>query len=193
MNKDELVKLEIIGQAQKLFQQYGLKKTTMDEIATACGKAKSTLYHYFNSKEEVFDSVIEMELTKLRRMVKEQVEEQKTIQEKLKTYMIEFQKGTLSMLNVYRIVAHVNYDKKCQRERFARMMEFEKNYVLRIIQDAYDSGEFRSVAQEDLPLMAELLLAGFYGSLKYLIDRDDDYDQEKLERLADIFTSKLFN
>jgi len=40
--KDEIVKNEILFQAQKLFQQYGLKKTTMDDIALACGKAKST-------------------------------------------------------------------------------------------------------------------------------------------------------
>ena len=159
VSKDEAVRSEIIYQAQKLFQQFGLKKTTMDEIAAACGKAKSTLYHYFTSKEEVFDAVIEIELTKLRKIVKDKVEEQKTITGKLKTYMIEFQKGTLSMANVYRIVNNVSYDKKASKERFVRMMEFEKSYVLRIMEDAYDSGECRSIDKEDLPLMAELLLS----------------------------------
>ncbi len=192
VSKDEAVRSEIIYQAQKLFQQFGLKKTTMDEIAAACGKAKSTLYHYFTSKEEVFDAVIEIELTKLRKIVKDKVEEQKTITGKLKTYMIEFQKGTLSMANVYRIVNNVSYDKKASKERFVRMMEFEKSYVLRIMEDAYDSGECRSIDKEDLPLMAELLLAGFYGTVKYLIEKDDKYDQQKLERIAEIFTSKLF-
>ena len=43
--KGDRVREEILVQAQILFQQYGLKKTTMDEIAAACGKAKSTLYH----------------------------------------------------------------------------------------------------------------------------------------------------
>ncbi len=42
ISKDEIVKGEIVTKAQKLFQQFGLKKTTMDEIAEASGKAKST-------------------------------------------------------------------------------------------------------------------------------------------------------
>lgn len=193
LNKDEAVKDEIVCQAQKLFQQFGLKKTTMDEIAAACGKAKSTLYHYFTSKEEVFDAVIEMELTKLRKIVKDKVEEQKSITCKLKTYMIEFQKGTVSMANVYRIVNNVSYDKKSSKERFIKMMEFEKSYVLRIMEDAYDSGECRSIDKEDLPLMAEMLVAGFYGTVKYLIEKDDKHDQQKLEKIAEILTNKLFS
>jgi AcrR family transcriptional regulator len=192
LNKDEAVKAEIISQAQKLFQQFGLKKTTMDEIAAATGKAKSTLYHYFTSKEEVFNAVIEMELTKLRKIVKDKVEEQKTTAGKLKTYMIEFQKGTLSMANVYRLVNNVSFDKKTSKERFIRMMEFEKSYILKILQEANNAGECSSLNKDDFPLMAELLLAGFFGTTKYLIEKDDKYDQKKLERIAEIFTTKLF-
>jgi len=33
MAKDEIVKQDIIERAQVLFQQFGLKKTTMDKIA----------------------------------------------------------------------------------------------------------------------------------------------------------------
>ena len=36
--KDELIREEILKVAQKLFQQYGLKKTTMEDIAKALGK-----------------------------------------------------------------------------------------------------------------------------------------------------------
>lgn len=190
--KDEIVKTEILAEAQKLFQQYGLKKTTMDEIAAACGKAKSTLYHYFNSKEEVFDDVIEMELTNLRKQVKEKVEQQKSITDKLKTYAVEFQKGSLSMANVYRIMNDANYEQRNEKERFCKMMEFEKSYLLRIMLDAYDSGECRNINRDDLPLMAELLLAGYFGTVKYLIITQESYDQQKLERIAEIFTTKLF-
>ncbi|RKD85113.1 TetR family transcriptional regulator [Mangrovibacterium diazotrophicum] len=190
--KDEIVKTEILEQAQKLFHQYGLKKTTMDEIAAACGKAKSTLYHYFTSKEEVFDAVIEMELTNLRKQVKDKVEQQKSITDKLKTYMVEFQKGSLCMANVYRIMNDANYEQRNTKERFCKMMEFEKSYLQRILFDAYDSGECRNLQKDDLPLMAELFLAGYFGTVKYMILTAENYDPEKLERMAEIFTSKLF-
>ena len=50
--KDELIVQDIINGAKKLVQQYGLKKTTMEDIAKAAGKSKSTLYYYFKDKED---------------------------------------------------------------------------------------------------------------------------------------------
>jgi AcrR family transcriptional regulator len=52
MVKEEIFKEDIIREAQKLFQTYGLKKTTMEDIAKALGKGKSTLYYYYQSKEQ---------------------------------------------------------------------------------------------------------------------------------------------
>ena len=193
LDKDELVKKEILSEAQKLFRQYGLKKTTMDEIAAACGKAKSTLYHYFKSKEEVFDAVIEMELINLRKIVKDKVEQQKTIAGKLKTYIIEFQRESVSKANLYRIVHNKPFDEKRSKELFRRMLEFEKSYILRIMEDAYDSGECHDIEKADLPVVAELLLAGFYGTIQYIVEKDGQYDQQKLEHIAELFTTKLFS
>ncbi|MBW7869919.1 MAG: helix-turn-helix transcriptional regulator, partial [Flavobacteriia bacterium] len=39
MEKDEIVIQDIINGAKKLMQQYGLKKTTMEDIAKAAGKS----------------------------------------------------------------------------------------------------------------------------------------------------------
>ena len=48
----------LIG-ALKVFKANGLEGATMDEIATASGFGKATLYYYFKSKEEVFSSILE--------------------------------------------------------------------------------------------------------------------------------------
>ena len=77
--KDKNVRDEIVLSAQKLFQQFGLKKTTMDEIVADCEKAKSTLYHYFKSKEEVYEAVVDVELVNLRRHVKVLVDGHKSL------------------------------------------------------------------------------------------------------------------
>ena len=53
LNKDEIIKAKILEGADKLFQKYGLGKTTMEDIAKDAGKGKSTLYYYFKSKEEI--------------------------------------------------------------------------------------------------------------------------------------------
>lgn len=47
-------KLEIIKTAEKRFVRHGLKKTTLDEVARDLRMSKSTLYHYFESKEDLY-------------------------------------------------------------------------------------------------------------------------------------------
>ena len=44
----------ILKAAERLFLQFGFRRTAMDDIARAAGVAKGTLYLYFNSKEAVF-------------------------------------------------------------------------------------------------------------------------------------------
>ena len=48
----------IIKGALKVFNNSGIEKTTMDEIAKESGFGKATLYYYFSSKEEVFIEIM---------------------------------------------------------------------------------------------------------------------------------------
>ena len=44
--------------AVKLFEQKGIERTTMDEIAAASGYSKATLYVYFENKDEIIGCMI---------------------------------------------------------------------------------------------------------------------------------------
>lgn len=48
---------ELVDAARDLFFRYGYKKTTLDDLAEAVGMTKSSLYHYFSSKEDLFKKV----------------------------------------------------------------------------------------------------------------------------------------
>lgn len=52
-NRENILKI-----AQDIFSKYGYKKTTLDDIANAVRKWKSSLYYYFKSKEDLFQAVI---------------------------------------------------------------------------------------------------------------------------------------
>ena len=56
---------KIVDVARQLFAKNGLENTTMNDIATASGKGRRTLYTYFKSKEDVYYAVIESELERL--------------------------------------------------------------------------------------------------------------------------------
>lgn len=192
LTNDEIVREQILLQAQKLFKQFGLRKTTMDEIAAECGKAKSTLYHYFKSKEEVFDGVIDIELRNLRIVVKERVDKVETTKGKITEYFLEFHQGVLNKINLYRIVKHELVSKSMADSRFSKIMSFEKSYVTRILEDGYDTGEFNKVEKSEIAWYAELIIAAFFGIVKYSIESDEDFNQDKLKLAAEFFIPKLF-
>ncbi len=190
--KDEKIKLEIILQAQKLFQQFGLKKTTMDEIALACGKAKSTIYHYFKSKDEVFDEVLMFELRNLRKYVKAKVDEQRGIINKLNAYILEFHVEVCNKINLYRVVKHQLLSSEKSSTYFEWVFDFEKSYIKRIFEDGFDAGELHSIDSKDIPLISELLLAGFFGVVRYSIEKNGVMDNEKLKEITKILIPKIF-
>jgi len=192
LDKDQIAKNEIICEAQKLFQQFGLKKTTMDEIATACGRAKSTLYYYFKSKEDVFDSVINLELMSLRKIVKNKVEDQKSMLDKISTYIVEFHKEIINRANLYRIIKLNNFTEIATKKHVLKMIEFEKSYIVRIIEDGYDSGEYNMVEREDIEWVAEMTLVSFYGLVEYSIEKDGFLDEEKILKAVKILAPRIF-
>ena len=53
-------KLQIIQAAVKRFTKHGINKTTLDEIARDLRIGKATIYHYFQSKEELYYATIEL-------------------------------------------------------------------------------------------------------------------------------------
>ena len=48
---------EIVSLAAELFDRDGHQKTSMTDIAVAAGLSKSTLYHYFLSKDEILREI----------------------------------------------------------------------------------------------------------------------------------------
>ena len=78
----------ITDAARAVFARFGFKKTTMDDIAQAAHKGKSSIYHYFESKAAVFQSVVEKESRTLRETLGKAIQREITPQMKLQAYVI---------------------------------------------------------------------------------------------------------
>ena len=61
-NKKDQNRENILKIAREIFSKYGFKKTTLDDIANAVRKGKSSLYYYFKIKEDLFQAVIMKEV-----------------------------------------------------------------------------------------------------------------------------------
>lgn len=57
-------KERILGKAHELFNRYGFRRVTMDEIALKSGMSKKTIYQSFANKDELVDAVVEEHINK---------------------------------------------------------------------------------------------------------------------------------
>ena len=55
----EQTRARVLEAAYKLFRRQGYSRVTMDDIAEAAKLTKRTLYHHFNSKDQLLADVLE--------------------------------------------------------------------------------------------------------------------------------------
>ncbi len=83
----EKIKRKIIIDAGDIFSRFGFRKTTMSDIARKTGMGKSSIYYYFNSKEEIFEQVVIYEADILRDELTKALGKSDGAKEKLKNYI----------------------------------------------------------------------------------------------------------
>ena len=97
--KKDLNRENILKIAQDIFSKFGYKKTTLDDIANAVRKGKSSLYYYFKSKEDLFQAVIMKEVELLARELDKVVNRNTDPVDKLRDYL-------LTKINTFRNLAN---------------------------------------------------------------------------------------
>ncbi|MFW5991580.1 MAG: TetR/AcrR family transcriptional regulator [Halanaerobiaceae bacterium] len=68
------IKNKLIEKGKKYFAKTGLKKTTVAELAAEVGIGKGTFYNFFQSKEDLYFTVVQIEGEKLRNEIKSVVD-----------------------------------------------------------------------------------------------------------------------
>lgn len=84
----------ILRAAIKVFARKGFYDTRVSEIAKAAGVADGTIYLYFENKDAVLISIFEDRITKLIAVLRREVDEAQTFEEKLRI-VVERQLGLL--------------------------------------------------------------------------------------------------
>ncbi|MFZ1104119.1 MAG: TetR/AcrR family transcriptional regulator [Hyphomicrobiaceae bacterium] len=61
----DLKRRAILDRSAKLFAQRGYARTSMSEIALACGSSKALLYHYYENKEQLLHDLLKAHFVRL--------------------------------------------------------------------------------------------------------------------------------
>jgi AcrR family transcriptional regulator len=123
----------IILTASKIFSHFGFRKTTMEEISRALKKGKSSIYYYFNSKEEIFEAVVLYEANQLRMRLTTAIKEVDSPPEKLRNYIYVRMKEFAKLSNYYNAVFDKNLDHYDFIENIRSRYDREELAMLRLL------------------------------------------------------------
>ncbi len=164
MERNDVIKDSILHNAQNLFQTYGLRKTSMEDIAKAMGKGKSTLYYYYTSKEDIFREVLQKELEEVFSKTKIAVDTAKTAEEKLKTFGVTKITVLGNMINLYRLVFGDLMEKPtCWNTLFNEYDLQETNLIASILSYGISNNEFKISCKKEMDLLPSIIVSCFRG------------------------------
>jgi AcrR family transcriptional regulator len=104
VNKKDINKEVILKTAREIFSKYGYKKTTLDDIANAVRKGKSSLYYYFKSKEDLFQAVIMKEVSILSHELEIVINRNTDPVDKLRDYILTKLTTFRNLANFYHAI-----------------------------------------------------------------------------------------
>lgn len=145
----------IVAAARNIFNKYGFKKATLDEIAHSIGKGKSSIYYYFNSKEEIYQAVVEFEAAFLRHEVVKSIAQTDNPTEKLKNYVLTRMRTLQKVSNFYdavrsEVLSHLEIIDQI-RDKYDRE-------EVRLLQDILEEGVAKKVFRVEHPEITALAI-----------------------------------
>lgn len=169
----------IIKTASQVFNKYGFDKTRMDHIAKATGKGKSSIYYYFKSKEQIFQSVVLTEAVAFRHTIIDALAATENPVNKIKVYVLT----RMNIIKIYSNFQNALKNVKLRHidfvERLNRLYDREE---IRLFKDILEEGVHKKLFNvKDLDLAAMALIMAVKGIEDYVFRTND----------AEEFTSRI--
>jgi AcrR family transcriptional regulator len=186
--KEDLIQEQVIRAAQQLYQQYGLHKVTMEDVAKAVGKGKSSLYYYYKSKEEIFDAVIDVEIREILAEISRAVGKVDTLEEKIHAFCLsklKISKKRRSTFNVMDMSMNADEMTSYTKARHAvhiRFRERETAFFKQLLMEGNERGEIRKMGEKEMDMVVFVILSSFRGLKREVIEENSNKQEEAAAR-----------
>lgn len=179
----------LLEKGKELFSQYGLKKTGVTDLAKAVGIAQGSFYLFFNSKEELYFKVLELEEETIRgKFIESLADGKKMNRQKFKVFLHR----ALEVFNENPLIRRLWVDKEIDAllERLPREM-LDKH----TIRDTDALAPLISHWQNEGSMLEESpeVLAGMIRSLFFLPLHRDEIGEDVFSRVVDLYVEFIAN
>jgi len=177
---------QIYKAALKVFSKYGYYKADMDIIAQRAEIGKGTVYRYFESKKNLFISLVEWGLNQLKDEILTSIEGIDDVIERINTALEVYFNFYKNHKGFYRILIYEKYN---FMDEIAR--KFKEKYFahLHIIENVFQTGIEKGIFKNIDARSTAIALIGMTDALlfKWLFENKSSSFDDELAALKEIF------
>lgn len=186
----DLRREQILNAALVSFSKKGIDLTSMKEIAKQCKLSKATIYHYFDSKDEMVLALLKSIFVHDDDAFVALQNPELSVTERLMTYVGNYAETILGQPQLFALFFEF-YGNSIRRESIRETLSsYFDNYTkvfTNIFQEGFDKGEFQ---EENAQLVAESFMALLEGTVIMSFIRKLDL-ANSMKQSAQLFLNNL--
>ena len=140
------IKNRIITNAITTFSNYGYDKSRMDDIAQSSGLSKGTIYLYFKSKEELFNTISEQNINYLKNQLSKLFDNKEDLITGIENFYAEFNDQRYKMF--FEAISESS-----RNPRLKQLLYQQRKKILQLIMDYLNIQKDRGFIIKDIELM----------------------------------------
>jgi len=161
-NQNDVIQQEILRVAIRLYRKFGPNKVTMDDVARATGRSRTSLYYYYKNRDEIFQAVLDS-LAKLKTS-----EDWKSVLSAMWSSMEADEKSTHT---------------KAMDALHKKLIYQESIILNEILSSAVKQNNVRAISPGEQDMLDFIISSGIRGLRREIYDQNDPHDIKAAVRL----------
>ena len=190
---DDIVQEEILRAALALYRKFGPAKVTMDEVAHATGRSRTSLYYYYKNREEIFQAVLDTIVDDVIKEIRSEVDKAGNIREKINAFCFSKINTSSNWRYVFKVMwSTMNAEEKTKHSKMmeklhGKLVYHEGLIIKEILADSMQKKEIRPISPAEQDMLGFILSGSIRGLRNEIYEQNDPHDMKvALNMLSDM-------
>ena len=199
-SQDDIIQQEILKAAIRLYQKFGPNGFTMDDLAAAAGRSRTSLYYYYKNRDEIYQAVMDKIARDIAAGIRQAVTAAETLRDKIYAFCDTKLKTSEEWKKVFSaMMATMDAEEQSNHAKVMyswhkRLIHYESVILNEILAGATRRKEMQAISPGDQDTLVFLIYSGIRGVRREIFELNDPHDlKAALQLLTDMVVKWLKN
>ena len=199
-SQDDIIQQEILKAAIRLYQKFGPNGFTMDDLAAAAGRSRTSLYYYYKNRDEIYQAVMDKIARDIAAGIRQAVTAAETLRDKIYAFCDTKLKTSEEWKKVFSaMMATMDAEEQSNHAKVMyswhkRLIHYESVILNEILAGATRRKEMQAISPGDQDTLVFLIYSGIRGVRREIFELNDPHDlKAALQLLTDMVVKWLNN